>query len=152
MQNKLQPSAVCLALLRRFEGCSLVVYRDAVGILTTGWGHKLLPDESFPQGITQAIADGLLQSDAQIAGRDVNALVTVELNQSQFDGLTSWTYNLGGPRLRESTLLRFINAEDFAAVPEEWMQWRMAGDRVLPGLVARRAAELALWNTGVYPQ
>jgi lysozyme len=145
--NNLQPSAVCLALLKKFEGCSLVVYRDAVGILTTGWGHRLLPNESFPHGITQAIADGLLSSDAQIAGQDVNTEVTQQLNQNQFDGLTSWTYNLGGPRLCESTLLQLINAGDFAAVPAEWAKWCHAGARVLPGLVARRVAELALWQS-----
>jgi lysozyme len=145
MQNNLQPSAACLALIRRFEGCSLVVYRDAVGVATTGWGHKLLPDEMTLKTITQAEADAMLQSDALVAAHDVNTDVIQQLNQNQFDACVSLFFNIGGPQLSRSRLLRYINAGDFVAVPAEWALWCHAGARVLPGLVARRTAELALF-------
>jgi lysozyme len=152
MLNHLQPSAVCLALIKKFEGCSLSVYEDAASLKTVAWGHKLLPTESFPNGITQAIADGLLSSDAEIAGHDVNALVTVELNQNQFDACVSLFFNIGATELRASRLLRYINAAAPAEeISQEWALWCHAGSRVLPGLVARRAAEIALWNSGIIP-
>ena len=38
--------------------------------------------------------------------------VMVELDQSQFDALVAWTFNLGPGNLRESTMLKKLNDAD----------------------------------------
>jgi GH24 family phage-related lysozyme (muramidase) len=75
----------------------------------------------------------------------VNNLVTVELNQNQFDAMVSWVYNLGGGNLGASTLLKVLNAGDFAGVPAQMLRWNKAGGKVLEGLTRRRQAEADLF-------
>jgi lysozyme len=58
--------------------------------------------------------------------------------------LTDFSYNLGVGQLRASTLRRRVNAGDWDAVPVELRKWVRGGGVVLPGLVKRREAEVAL--------
>jgi lysozyme len=76
--------------------------------------------------------------------------VHVALNQQQFDALVSFVYNLGAGAFESSTLLRDLNAHNFAAVPGQLEEWCHAGGQVLAGLVARRKAEARLFTTGHY--
>lgn len=78
------------------------------------------------------------------------SLVKVALNQHQRDALISFTFNLGQGNLRDSTLLKKLNAGDYGAVPAELDKWIKAGGRTLPGLVKRRAGEGALFAQGRY--
>ncbi|MBP8236036.1 MAG: lysozyme, partial [Rhizorhabdus sp.] len=52
----------------------------------------------------------------------------------------SFAYNVGVGALRGSTLLRKLNAGDFAGAAEQFLVWNKAGGKVLAGLVKRRAA------------
>ena len=72
--------------------------------------------------------------------------VKVPLNPNQFGALTSFTYNLGAGNLRSSTLLRKLNAGDYAGAAAEFARWNKAGGKVLKGLTRRRAAERALFE------
>lgn len=56
--------------------------------------------------------------------------------------ISDFTFNLGAPRLRASTLRRKINAEDWDSARIELKKWVFGGGKRLPGLVARRAAEV----------
>jgi lysozyme len=76
----------------------------------------------------------------------VNDLVDAELNQSQFDALVSWTYNLGPTNLKSSTLLKRLNSGDMEDVPHQIRRWNKAGGEVLDGLVRRREAEALLFK------
>ena len=76
----------------------------------------------------------------------VDDSVTVPLEQHQFDALVSFAFNVGLGALRKSTLLRKLNAGDYAAVPAELMKWTKAGGKELPGLVRRRRAEAGMWR------
>jgi len=51
---------------------------------------------------------------------------------------------LGAGRLQTSTLRRRVNQMDWAGATLELRKWVHGGGRVLPGLVARRQAEIAL--------
>lgn len=75
----------------------------------------------------------------------VNSLVKGPLTQGQFDALVDFTYNLGAGTLAHSSLLRMPNAGDYSRVPAELEKWIYAAGEVMPGLVARRKAEAALW-------
>ena len=76
----------------------------------------------------------------------VSESVTVPLTQNQFDALVSFVFNVGLGAFQKSTLLRKLNAGDYAAVPGELMKWTKAGGKELPGLVRRRRAEAGLWR------
>lgn len=143
----MQLSDVGLALIKKYEGFSATTYNDPVGLPTIGYGHKLLPGESFPNGITQDEATQLLVADAAIAGQAVESLVKVRLTQGQFDALVDFCYNLGKSRLAASTLLRDLNSEDYNAARQQLLLWVHAGGQVLPGLQARRQAEFDLWGS-----
>ncbi len=77
----------------------------------------------------------------------VNNAVTVPLNQDQFDALVSFTFNLGEGNLKSSTLLKKVNAGDFAGAAQEFQRWNKAGGKVLPGLTRRRACEALLFQS-----
>lgn len=73
--------------------------------------------------------------------------VTVQLNQDQFDALVSFTFNLGEGNLKQSTLLKKVNAGDFAGAAKEFPRWNKADGKVLAGLVRRRASEALLFQS-----
>ncbi len=140
------------ALIRRFEGCELTPYEDAAGFWSVGIGHKILPTEGdlLRGPITQEEAEILFAADVAVAERAVSAMTSVALNEWQFSALTSWTFNLGARAYRGSTLRRLLNAGDYVGASNEIGRWvfaRRNGVAVkLPGLVARRDAEVAMFR------
>lgn len=130
-------------LIKRFEGCRLHAYLDSVGVPTIGYGST--EGVTMGDSITQAEAETLLLEDLQRFERCVTELVTVPIDQSAFDALVSFAFNLGCGNLKGSTLLKLVNAGDFAAASKEFGKWSHAGGKVLPGLVARRQAESDLF-------
>ena len=158
-----------LDLIKRFEGLrdgnpttvNLDPYLDPVSIWTIGWGHAIRVGNDFlrgsqnksraralyPGGITITQAEVILRGDLMDTCRDVEAAVTVPLNDNQFAALVSFTFNLGIGNLRKSTLLRLVNAGDFAGAAQEFKKWNRAGGQVLLGLTKRRTAEKILFET-----
>ena len=136
-----------LNLIKRFEGFSAVIYLDAAGLPTIGYGHLLREGEHnmFKYGITEPAAQALLAKDVWSAERAVLRLIRVPLTDGQFDALVSFAFNLGGGALQRSTLRRKINREAHFEVPEQLMRWVWAGGRKLRGLARRRRAEAALY-------
>jgi lysozyme len=130
-------------LIRNFEGFSLDAYRDSGGIWSIGYGST--SDVRPGMRITPDEADKRLRSDVTEAEQAVRELVTVPLEQGEFDALVSFTYNLGRGNLKRSTLLRKLNAGFYKEAAEEFPKWRLAAGKVLQGLVRRRAAEKALF-------
>jgi GH24 family phage-related lysozyme (muramidase) len=139
-------SAQGLDLVKRFEGLRLAAYQDSAGVWTIGYGHtgNVRPG----QRITEAQAEQLLRKDVAWAEDAVRKNVDVPLSQGQFDALVSFTFNLGSGALQRSTLLKKLNAGDYAGAQAEFGRFVHAGGRVLPGLVRRRADEAALFGSG----
>lgn len=138
-----------LALIKRFEGFSPTIYLDAAGLPTIGYGHLLRPGEAemFARGISEEAGIALLIKDVQKAEQAVLRLVHVPLSEGQFDALVSFTFNLGSGALQRSTLRRKVNREEHADVPPEFMRWVWAGGKKLRGLIRRREAEAALYES-----
>jgi lysozyme len=141
----------------RSEGFRGHLYNDAAGHCTIGYGHLVhlgncngSEPAEFKRGISEQEAEALLRRDAQTAADAVRRSVHVRLTQQQFDALVSFVYNLGAGAFESSTLLRDINAHNFAAVAGQLEEWVHAGGQVLPGLVTRRRAEARLFRTGHY--
>jgi GH24 family phage-related lysozyme (muramidase) len=128
-----------------WEGLRTSLYNDANGFPTIGYGHKLTPSEisarAYGDGITIGKSVILFGEDISSFDAQINSLFgDGYLTQGQFDALVSFTYNLGLVRLR--TML----SHGLANVPNELPRWVYAGTVKLPGLVTRRAQEVAWWN------
>ena len=98
-----------LALVKHFEGYSPIVYEDAAGYPTIGFGHLIKPGEKIEEPLLGEAAERLLLQDVKPKAAAVNARVSVPLFQGQFDAVLSWTYNLGEGALKSSTMLKKIN-------------------------------------------
>ncbi|MCM7719309.1 lysozyme [Enterobacter hormaechei] len=144
----MQTSDKGIALIKEFEGCKLTAYQDSVGVWTIGYGWTQPVDgKPIRAGMTikQETAERLLKTGLISYESDVSRLVKVGLTQGPFDALVSFTYNLGARSLSTSTLLRKLNAGDYAGAADEFLRWNKAGGRVLNGLTRRREAERALF-------
>ncbi|HIC8803578.1 TPA: lysozyme [Enterobacter asburiae] len=144
----MQTSEKGIALIKQFEGCKLTAYQDSVGVWTIGYGWTQPVDgKPIRAGMTikQETAERLLKTGLVSYESDVSRLVKVGLTQGQFDALVSFTYNLGARSLSTSTLLRKLNASDYAGAADEFLRWNKAGGKVLNGLTRRREAERALF-------
>ncbi len=84
---------------KEFEGLSLQVYKDTLGNLTVGYGHKVLPSDDLASGdwINQDEADQLYAQDMETAMRGARALVAnyLDMPQAVRDILNDLTFNLG---------------------------------------------------------
>lgn len=144
----MQTSEKGVALIKEFEGCKLTAYQDSVGVWTIGYGWTQPVDgKPIRAGMTikQETAERLLKTGLVSYESDVCRLVKVGLTQGQFDALVSFTYNLGARSLSTSTLLRKLNAGDYAGAADEFLRWNKGGGKVLNGLTRRREAERALF-------
>lgn len=141
--------AAGLALIKQFEGCRLKAYKpvSTEKYWTIGWGHYG-PDVREGQTITQAEADAMLATDCQrFAGavdNPSNVPLTDQLNANQRDALISFTFNCGAAALQ--TLCK---GRTLPEIRDAMGLYTKSGDATLVGLVRRRAAEQALWDTPV---
>lgn len=132
-----------IALTKHFEGCSLTAYQDQAGVWTIGYGHT----QGVTKGdiCTQELADAWLETDIQAARLAIKACVDVEVSQCQFDALSDFIFNLGAWVFHSSTLLKKLNAGDYAGAADEFLRWnkvRINGVlTVSAGLTRRREAE-----------
>lgn len=137
-----------LDFIARHEGFSPTVYGPPNDVPTIGYGHALLPGETF-ESITPEEARRLLEQDAARTLSVIDA-IEVELCQAQVDALVSFVFNVGVNAFQESNLRRRLNQGEYDAVPEELNRWVFSRGRQLPGLVRRRAEEGRLFETGNY--
>ena len=133
-----------IPLIKQFEGCKLKAYRCPAGVWTQGWGTtgcRVKPGTT----ITQEVADQWLYEDVAVFEAGVLDAVDVPLTANQLGALTSFADNVGLSAFRSSTLLRLLNAGDYAGAAGQFPRWNRAGGKVLNGLIRRRAAEQALF-------
>lgn len=156
MSQTATPTALDIArdLIQRHEGLRLAVYLDPVGVETVGWGHVVQPIDrlSLGQKITRERADALFAKDLARARKGIAEAVQVPLSPEQEAALISWAFNVGVAGAKANTLIRQLNAGNPWSVPDELRRWVHAGGRELPGLVARREEEAALFASGTPPK
>lgn len=129
-------------------------YLDSAGHPTIGYGHKLGPNESYPNGVTQEEAQQLLDADVRRAENSVRQDVKVPLTQPQFDALASFAYNVKPKDFRDSTLLRLINQGDYNGAADQFPAWNKVTQNGVKvpsrGLTNRRRAERDLFLSGTH--
>ncbi len=141
-----------IELAKRFEGFQRVVKDDPgrahpyvcpAGYWTIGFGHLCKQDHP---SVTQAEAEVHLERDLQTALAATLRYCPVLATESEarLAAIVDFTFNLGTGRLQASTLRRRVNQRDWPSAAQELRRWVYGGGKVLPGLVARRQAEVAL--------
>ena len=134
-----------LALIKEFEGLRLEAYLCPAGVWTIGYGST---GEHVYQGkvITEAEAETLLRQDLWRFEDCISNCVHVMLTDNEYAALVSWCFNIGCGAATSSTLVRRLNAyeDKERVIREELPRWVHGGGEILPGLVNRRNAEIAL--------
>ena len=147
-QKGMKISQVGIDLISSFEDTKLQAYDDGVGVWTIGIGTTI-----YPNGIKVKKGDKCILEqakeyfahDLKSFEKTVNDSIKVPLSQNQFDALVSLTYNIGSTAFKNSTLLKKLNAKDYAGAADQFLRWNKGGGKVLKGLVRRREAERALF-------
>ena len=129
-------------LIKKFESCKLTAYKVDKNekYFTIGWGHYG-PDVKKDMKISKETADKLFKNDIKFFEDCVNNSVKVKINQSMFNALVSFTYNVGYGNLKKSSLLKYVNKSQFRKASNEFKKWNKCGGKVLKGLVNRRKLE-----------
>lgn len=131
--------------LEGYEGFSATPYPDHKGN-SIGFGHLIKPGENLTV-LTREEASGLLSSDVAWAEDAVRSCIKVALSQGQFDALVSFCFNVGEGAFKRSTIVKRINAGDPGA-SQEFDRWVFASGQRNAALVARRASERAIYESG----
>jgi lysozyme len=157
-------------LMHRFEGFRNKPYLCPAHIWTIGYGHVLyqeqirLPVVRVPDKHTPMIRKEMLlkSEDNRVWSKEeINKLFSDDIatfergvlrlvpgvvgRQGSFDALVSISYNFGLGNLQRSTIRMKANRGDWEGAAEAFMAWTKGGGKVLPGLVKRRQAEIALF-------
>lgn len=147
--------------LKEHEGLELKAYLDAAGVWTIGYGHTGSKYAQPGVEITKAKAEQLFKEDLKEAEDVVKKYVTAEITDPMYSALVSFVYNVGPGKPgvksgfvwlkngKKSTILTKINNNDFLGAAEEFSRWVFANGKKLNGLVKRRAAERAMFLSGV---
>ena len=135
-------SAAALVGIATHEGYRGEAYRDAVGVPTIGFGETAgvkMGDKTTPvRSLVQLLGSTNRHADA------IRKCIAVPLYQHEFDAYVSLSYNIGPGAFCQSTLVKKLNAGDYAGACEEIKRWNRAGGKVLPGLTKRREQEYRL--------
>ena len=153
-------SAKALGIIKHHEGTRQRPYRCPAKLWTVGVGHVLYPEQGrlklddrdafllrpeddrvFPM----EEIDGILTADLQRFERGVEQFCPVPLTQGMFDGLVSFSFNVGLGTLQRSTLRQKLLRGDKEGAAEEFAKYCMAGGKPLKGLQNRRIDERALF-------
>lgn len=152
--------------IKKSEGLRLEAYPDPGSKdgkpVTIGYGTTRINGKPISLGtkITKAQAEAYLKADLEHFAKKVASGIKVKLNENQFGALVSFAYNVGlgdpsNPKapvgFLTSTLLKKLNAGDFASVPKEMRRWNKNDGKVMQGLINRREDEIKLWLDGTAP-
>jgi lysozyme len=125
-----------------YESFRDTAYNDGVGVSTIGFGTTTGVKPGDRITVTEALAR--IKGDLTAAERALKRCVTVPLYQHEFDAYTSFIYNVGQTAFCGSTLVKRLNAGDYAGACAQLSRWIYAKGKKPGGLVKRRAAERAL--------
>ena len=152
------PKAV--EMIKHHEGVRFKPYQCPAKLWTIGVGHVLYPNQGkmpidqrgayalHPEdnrAFTKEEVNGILRADLQRFERGVHTFCPVHLTQGMFDGLVSFSFNVGLGTLQRSTLRQKVLRLDKEGAAEELLKYCMAGGKVLKGLQNRRIDERRLF-------
>ena len=146
----MEVSQNCIELTKKFEGLRLEGYYCPAHVPTIGFGSTMYQDGTkvkIGDVLTLQEAESLLVWELQTKGK---AMPKLKLNQSQYDAVMSFVFNLGLGAFKGSTLYKKININSTdPLIRTEFSKWnkaRVNGALIeLKGLTNRRKAEADLY-------
>ena len=153
-------SPKAIEMIKHHEGVRFKPYQCPAKLWTIGVGHVLYPNQIkilLPERGAYALhpednrtftkdeVDGILKRDLDRFERGVERFCPVPLTQGMFDGLVSFSFNVGLGTLQRSTLRQKVLRGDKEGAAEELLKYCMAAGKVLRGLQNRRIDERALF-------
>ena len=153
-------SPKAIAMIQHHEGIRYKPYRCPARLWTIGVGHVMYPEQGKlkvenrdefllrPEDNrvwTKDEVDGILRADLQRFERGVLLFCPGNLTQGMYDGLVSFSFNVGLGTLQRSTLRQKLLRGDKTGAGEEFLKYCMAGGKILKGLQNRRIDERALF-------
>lgn len=129
------------------EGREYIAYRDVVGVLTVCDGHTG-NDIIRGRRYTDKECDALTRQDIQRIAAKVDPAIKVQTTDTQRAAIYSFAYNVGPNAAIKSTLLKKLNAMDYAGACDELKRWVYAGGKQWKGLMNRREIEreVCMWE------
>jgi len=158
-------SPLALQMIKHHEGVRARPYRCPALLWTVGVGHviepahinikieerKYLPSPyGWDRTLSMAEVDEILEKDLRRFEAGVSRLCAAGLNQSRFDALVSFAFNVGLGNLQRSSIRMRHNRGDFEGAADAFLMWTKAGGRELPGLIKRRNDERAIYLNARY--
>lgn len=129
------------------EGREYTPYRDIVGVVSVCDGHTG-SDIVWGKQYTDKECDELTRKDMQHIAAQIDPHITVPTTETQRAAIYSWAYNVGVTAGVNSTLLKKLNAQDYAGACAELKRWVYAGGQKWKGLVNRRDVEYQVCTWG----
>lgn len=149
-----EAARIAVGFLKRRELYRALPYDDGFGNVTIGYGHVIRSGESINGPLTPDEATALLVADFEKHRQGVDAITgSANLRPNQRAALYSFEFNCGKRAITDSGIRAAIEAGELKKVPKLMAKYNQATDRktgqkrVVRGLVARRAAEIELWNS-----
>lgn len=135
-------SAAGLVGITSYEGFRDTAYNDGVGVSTIGFGTT----EGVKPGDKISVEKALVRALTDIKRFEgaLKRCVKVPLSQNEYDAYISLSYNIGSGAFCSSTLVKKLNAGNYAGACAAISSWNRAGGKVSKGLVKRREAERKL--------
>lgn len=143
-------SALLIGMVAGYEKYVPNVYMPTPqDVPTIGYGTTVNPDTGKriafgDQKISEATAKRWLMKDVEKYEARMRRCVRVPVTQGEWDAYTSLAYNIGTGAFCGSTLVRKLNAGDYAGACKQILLWDKQKGRVLRGLTRRRNAEYKL--------
>ncbi|RAK01617.1 lysozyme [Aliidiomarina maris] len=131
------------------EGHVPGTYVDPAGIITACYGHTS-PELKLGTELSEDECLELLAKDLSSHNAQLMRAVQVDLSEGEHVAYLSFHYNVGAGNFRQSTLLRYLNAEQRVEACNQLTRWVYAGGQQLPGLVRRREEEKQICLEGVH--
>lgn len=135
-----------IGLIQGWEKCRLVAYKPTpADRWTIGWGTTVYPSGQpvrQNETCTQESADSWFLINLVKYENGVDGLTNDNISQANFDGLVSFTYNVGIDAYRRCTLRQIVNQNpNFVSIRPHFMAWHFQASKPLLGLWRRRHAE-----------
>ena len=144
------------AMIKRFESCKLVPYKDIAGNWTIGWGRKISETQAkqYFHGITQSMADGWFFNDLFSALTKVKPLLDKPVADNKLGSLVSLEFNTGA-LTHSSHIIKYVNQgliNEAAAAFLDWDHAKVNGKmEEVSGLLRRRKIERDHFLNGPKP-
>lgn len=139
--------AIAAILIPSLEGVEYKPYRDVAGVWTVCNGITG-PDVIVGKTYTEKECKDLLQKHLVPYAKSVERSVKVPASEYQKAALISFSFNVGISAFEHSTLLKKLNARDYAGACDELRRWTFAGGKQWKGLMNRRDVEYEVCTWG----